>query len=302
MRSIKYNHPNTRERIAARRKARRPPSRTASGSQVRPGPRRQFGQFLGTGRLFSLVLFLVTMGLLVYLFVAPRFAIAQVQVSGNTLVRDEVLATAAGVQGVPIWFVDAATVAARLTDNVYIDSVRVETRLPDQVLVTVTERRPEVRWQIGALQYLVDSTGKVLGPAPADAAGSANTNAAAAEDGTHTDAVTGQPFLVIVDRSTGNLAPGDRVDPDALQLARSLQARLPAELNFTPAMIGWDFVLGVYVLAPGGQTIIFGQAADLDRKLLILDQLLQDGTEFTYLDLRPANPFYQNQQQPAPTQ
>jgi cell division protein FtsQ len=66
------------------------------------------------------------------------------------------------------------------------------------------------------------------------------------------------------------------------------------ELGLTPAQIGWDYGLGVYVRSPAGQTIVFGQSESLGRKLAVLDVLLKDQTSFTYLDLRPDNPFYQD--------
>jgi cell division protein FtsQ len=147
-------------------------------------------------------------------------------------------------------------------------------------VIRVVERRPEVRWQAGNMQYLVDGRGQVL---------------AAAQEPAKPD------VLVIIDRTTPQLKPGDQIDIDALSLTRALALRLPGELAFAPAQIGWDSGLGVYVRSATGQTIIFGQSAQLDRKLAILSALLKDQTPFTYLDLRASNPFYQNEQRPAAT-
>jgi cell division protein FtsQ len=149
----------------------------------------------------------------------------------------------------------------------------VELALPDQATIRVVERRPEVRWLAGGVHYLVDRTGKVLGPAqePADA-----------------------NVLVITDNSHLALEPNQQIDLDAVQLSQDLALRLPVELGFTPAQIGWDFGLGVYVRSSAAQTIVFGRSEDLPRKLAVLKALLQDQTPFSYLDLRPANPFYQH--------
>lgn len=69
---------------------------------------------------------------------------------------------------------------------------------------------------------------------------------------------------------------------------------LPNELGLQPAQIGWDFGLGVFVRTAQDQMIVFGRSERLERKLTILAYVLADGTPFTYLDLRPINPYYQN--------
>lgn len=276
---MEYNPPNTRERIAARRRARQAHPARAS-AQVRPGPRRALGSWLTSGKLFSLVLFLATMGAFGYLFTAPRFSVRQVAIEGNNLLKPDLITDLARLHGTPIWFVDSAVVAERLLQDAYIERASVRVVLPDQAIISIVERRPEVRWQLGNAQFLVDSNGKVLGLADEI-------------DSDHADDAE-RPFLVIVDTSPHMLQPNDQVDPDALRLAQALEMRLPAELNFEPPIIGWDFGLGVYVKTDAGQTIVFGQTEDLERKLVILEHLLTEQTAFTYLDLRPSNPFYQN--------
>ncbi|NNJ10458.1 FtsQ-type POTRA domain-containing protein [Chloroflexales bacterium ZM16-3] len=272
-----YNPPNTRQRIAARRLARQ--GRPADGgSQVRPDARRSTLAWLASGRLVSLLIFLASMGTLGYLLTSGRYSIQQVTVAGASALKPNQVIAESGISGRPIWFVDAAQTAARLRANPYVESAQVELALPDRAIITVIERRPEVRWQAGSVQYLVDGRGQVL---------------AAAQEPATTD------VLVVIDRTTPELKPGDQIDPDALILTRALALRLPGEAAFTPAQIGWDFGIGVYVRSQTGQTIIFGQSKDLDRKLAIFRELLKDQTPFTYLDLRPSNPFYQNGQQAA---
>jgi cell division protein FtsQ len=274
-----YNAPNTRQRIAARRLARQGRSATG-GSRVSPDIHRATLDWLRSGRLPSLLIFLASMSALIYLFAAQRYNVQQVTVEGaGALKADQVIAES-GVLGRPIWFVGTAATEARLRGNPYIESAQVQLALPDRAVIRVIERRPEVRWQAGNVQYLVDGRGQVL---------------AAAQEPAKPD------VLVIIDRTTPLLKPGDQIDTDALSLTRALALRLPGELTFTPAQIGWDFGLGVYVRSATGQTIIFGQSSELDRKLAILSTLLKDHTPFTYLDLRTSNPFYQNALQPTPS-
>jgi cell division protein FtsQ len=278
---MEYNPPNTRERINARRQQRKgqPPApaprraQGAPGQQASPGPRRSLLAWLGSGRAVGLALCLAACGALAYLLTDARFSVQQVQVEGNSALDAAAVAELSGVVGLPIWFVDADRAVARLRENAYVASASLELALPNQATISVVERRPEVRWQAGSVQYLVDGTGKVLGPA----------QEAAADD-----------VLVIADSSHLQLEPNYQIDLDAVQLAQSLALRLPVEIGLTPAQVGWDYGLGVYVRSSMGQMIVFGQSEELQRKLAILKVLLADQTPFTYLDLRSATPFYQN--------
>lgn len=275
---MEYNPPNTRERIAARRQRRqvRPPP--ADGSQAQPGPRQSLRSWLASGRLVSAILLAVSLIALGYVLFSPRLSVRTVQISGNNALSSAEITELADVLGRSIWFVQPDAVAERLMSVAYVERAEVQVLLPDITTIRVIERRPEVRWLAGGVQYLVDGTGKVLGTAQEPA----------------------EPdVLVIVDNSNLQLQPGDRLDPDALNLSRTLAVRLPGELGFTPAQIGWDIGLGVYARSGAGQTIVFGQSEALDRKLAVLNYLLQDGTAFTYLDLRSSTPYYQNTAAPA---
>lgn len=269
-----YNAPNTRERVAARRQQRQGrPATPATGSLVQPGLRRRLLGWLATGQLVGALIFLVAGGALAYLLSDPRFSIRQVTVEGNSALSTAEVIAQADLSGRPIWFVEHTRAEANLRQNSYVESVQVQIALPDRATIRIVERRPEVRWLAGGVQYLVDGRGQVI---------------AAAQEPAETD------VLVIVDNSHLALKPNEQLDIDALTLARTLALRLPNDLGFTPSQIGWDIGLGVYVRSATNQTIIFGQSEHLERKLATLDFLLKDNTAFTYLDLRPSNPFYQN--------
>lgn len=295
-----YNPPNTRERVAARRQqrrgqaaagqrteqsasppapSRRAPVAPAPGQQAVPGARQAFLGWLGSGRLAGLLICLAACALLGFVLTDPAFSVQRITVEGNRALHADTVAALADITGRRIWYVQPKEVVARLGDNAYVASAEVRLAMPDEAIITIVERRPEVRWQAGGVQYLVDGTGKVLGPAqePAEA-----------------------DVLVIADNSHTELKPKDQIDLDAVRLAQDLALRLPVELGFTPAQLGWDFGLGVYARSSAGQTIVFGRSEDLPRKLAVLDALLKDQTGFTYLDLRPANPFYQNTGPAAP--
>ncbi|EFO79348.1 polypeptide-transport-associated domain-containing protein [Oscillochloris trichoides DG-6] len=246
------------------------------GSHVRPNAWRALLSGLRNGRVVSLLIFLTCVGILGYLLTQARFSVLQIEVIGNNALHTEDVITESGLLGRPIWFVNPAESEAQLRANPYVESVQVQIGLPNQARIHVVERRPEVRWEAGGVEYLVDGRGQVLAVAQEDA---------------------NDDVLVVIDTSTPDLKPGDQIDTDALSLTRALALRLPTELGFTPAQIGWDFGVGVYVRSQTGQTIIFGQNRNLDRKLAILATLIKEQTAFTYLDLRSGNPFYQNSPQ-----
>lgn len=272
---MEYNAPNTRERVAALRQRRREGASRPTSVRwhaTRPGLRRVLLAWLHSGRVVSLVIFLVACGLLGYLFGHSRFQLQTITVEGHSSLLAEDVAAIADLRGRSIWFIDHEQTMARLSENAYIVAAELELHLPDHALIRVVERRPELRWQAGGVQYLVDSTGQVLGPAQEVAEGD---------------------VLVITDLTHAQLSPRMQLDSDAIRLAQALAVRLPVELGLNPTEIGWDHGLGVYIRTLEGQTIIFGQHDRLDRKLAILAALRSDQTPFTYLDLRPSNPFYQ---------
>lgn len=251
---------------------RRRPAQPVPGQQATPGPWRSLLTWVTSGRIVGLLLFVAATAGLGYVFTNARFSVQQIKVEGYQALDAETIVELAGIRGHSIWFVDQQDALARLKENAYIASASLTIALPDQATIQIIERRPEVRWQAGGIQYLVDASGKVLD---------------AAQEPAEND------VLVIIDTSHAQLSPNEHLDLDAIQLAQVLALRLPIELGFTPAQIGWDYGLGVYVRTTIGQTIVFGPSEDLERKLAILTLLLNEQTEFTYLDLRPATPFYQ---------
>ncbi len=266
---FEYNQPNTRERIAARRRARA----ARRGSAVRPGPRRAVGSWVTSGRLFSLLSLIAALGGLLYIATAPRFTVQQILVEGVQAMQPNAVAELSGARGQSIWLIDTRQIVDQLKSSAYIENASASVALPDRLMITVNERRPEVRWQSGGTLYLLDATGRVLG---AD----------------KTAPVTNT--LVIEDGSNRPLQPNDMVDSDAIQLGRVLSLRLPSELSLQPAHIGWNLDWRLFVTTIDNRKIIFGTSENLDSKLAILNTLLKDGTAFTLLDLRPNTPFYRN--------
>jgi cell division protein FtsQ len=274
MNQFDYNRPNTRARIAARRKQARIP---VNESAVLPGPRRLVADWLISGRVFSLMLLIGSLAGLWYSTTAPQFVVRDVQIAGAEVLGIDEITALANATGSSIWLVDTDDVVERLLTNAYVEQAAAQVSLPDRLDIIVVERRPEVRWQAGGARYLVDASGLVLG---------IDT----------TDSMTNT--LVIEDRSGQLIEPGARIDRDALLLSRELALRLPVEVGIAPAAIGWDLPNGVMITTEERRTIIFGTAERLEEKFAVLRLLRAENTAFTLLDLRPATPYYRNDAAP----
>jgi len=266
---MEYNPPDTRKRIAARRRRLSQQSTAA----VVPGWRWRLYDGLRSGRIVSGILFVMSCILLFYVLFSDRFRVQTVEVVGAELLSPERIVAAVPLRGLPIWLIDEQQTIAPLLRSPFVERAELTLSLPDRARIVIVERQPAIYWRSNGIDYLVDRQGYVIEPAttppPADA-------------------------LVIVDTSNLPLEPNMRLDSDAIMLARELAWILPHDIGLEPAQIGWDFGLGVFVRTAQDQMIVFGRSEHLKRKLTILAYLLTDGTAFTYLDLRPVNPFYQN--------
>ncbi|MEF3274384.1 MAG: cell division protein FtsQ/DivIB [Chloroflexus sp.] len=264
-----YNLPNTRERIAARRQR----LRQSTAEPTVPGWRRRIGEAWRSGRLVSGVIFVISCCTLFYALFSSRFRVQTVEVVGADLLSPERIVAAIPLRGVPIWLIDEEQTVAPLLSSPFVEYARLSLILPDRARIVIVERQPSIYWRTNGIDYLVDRQGYVIEAAPAPPP---------------------EDALVIVDTSNLPVEPSSHLDNDALALARELALRLPNELGFRPAQIGWDLGLGIFVRTEQDQVIVFGRSERLERKLTILAYLLADGTPFTYLDLRPINPYYQN--------
>jgi cell division protein FtsQ len=272
MDDFRYNQPDTRARIAARRKRTRVPQ---GESGVLPTPRRAAMGWLASGKIASLALFAAAVWGLWHISTSPDYTVRDVRVEGAQALKAEEVVALAGARGESIWLVDTGQIVARLGESAYIERAEAVVAWPDRLTITLAERRPEVRWRSNGVNYLVTADGRVLGP-----------------ETTATAAVTNT--LVVEDRSARALQPNDRINADALRLSQLIAVRLPVETGVTPAGVGWDERMGVFVTTGDKRTVVFGDSERFDQKLLILGTLLKEGAAFTYLDLRPTTPYYRN--------
>jgi cell division protein FtsQ len=91
------------------------------------------------------------------------FAVQAVTVTGRGYAaRDDILAATGLSRGAPILLFDVEAARRRIEGLGWVKHASVMRRLPDEVRVDVTERRPFARWQIGGKTALIDRAGVVI--------------------------------------------------------------------------------------------------------------------------------------------
>jgi cell division protein FtsQ len=99
------------------------------------------------------------------LSVLAGFSVREVYVDGRKESTRKLLLKALRVKiGDPILFFEADTARDRLRRIPWIESVRVERRLPDTIKVFLKEREPIAIWQRNKRFVLIDKEGTVIGP------------------------------------------------------------------------------------------------------------------------------------------
>lgn len=253
-----------------------------SEPMVRPTPRTILRQSIINGKIGALILLVAGLGVMGYIFRSPAFVVGEIEVVGVRSLDPATVAELAGVRGQSIWDIDREVVAARVVQNTYVNTATVQVLLPAQVIVRVQEREAAIVWNTAGNNYEIAGDGEILGPAR----------------------TLDPQSLVIYDTRTVPITTGAYIDVDALDLAQTLNLRLPREMGLAPTRYEWDPYYGLSVY-DGARQIAFGRMADpavsLEVKLSTLKTLLDEGTTWTFLDLRPAKPYYRPVVAPTPT-
>lgn len=246
-----------------------PPIRRRRG--VRPGSRILLIEFVQSGRIISLVIVLIVLYFAVQMLWSGKYVVQTVKVDGAATMSRQRVSELAAVNGMSIWAVDPNAIRARLLANPFVTSASVQVRLPDSVLITITEQKSEIRWKSGQWYLIVNGEGDLLGI---------------------DSAVVLTDTIVINDDSGKKLKAGDKVDSTVISLARDMTLRLPIDAGVVIARLGWDPRRGMHVNTSNGEFILFGDSARLDEKIAILKQLRTMKADFGFADLRSKTPYY----------
>jgi len=227
------------------------------------------------GRLLFVALGAVILGacalLAGWLLASPRFAVASVDVSGQSrLTQDEIEAAAGIPPGVNIFALNTTDVVARLLALPLVRRADVIRRLPNRVTIMVEERRPFTLVHAGKLHW-IDEHGVDLGPEPRAVA-------------------LGAPVISGLGPGDLGAGPGETTDRAAAGLALlRLLLRSGSGLLQTISEIDVSRAEGPVLYTVDGVEVRLGKEdweARLGRLLGVLGQLKASGEAVTSIDLR----------------
>ena len=193
------------------------------------------------GKLLALLLLGLGSAALFEFANGEYFVVDQVEVGGNLLVPTEEVQAAVDLKGVHVLAVRSGRTARILQANPAIAHARVQPQLYRTVRIEIVEREPVAVWDTGEVQVLTDVEGLAL-----------------------RDGRLALPTVLAPEGPA--VAPGGRVDPDAVRVARDVGMRLSA-LGLPGGQVEYRPTAGVALVAPGAPRVQLGFGDNLDAKL-----------------------------------
>ena len=219
----------------------------------------------------------VTLGLCVILavglyefFMDDHFFIERVDTAGLNILTPQEIAQASRVMSYNIFFVEPSQVERAVSRMPEVKSARAMLGIPNSILIEVQERVPEIVWFKGNDTYWVDA------------------------DGIAMRARSPRVDLPSVrDFDPNPVQTGKRVTPAAFETVRAVRTNWEQ----APKNFDWTLTNGLSAIDARGWKIIFGDAIDIELKIVKLRalqaRLLAQGTRIKFIDLGKGEPFYQ---------
>jgi len=199
-------------------------------------------------RRISIVLaLLAVLGGAVALYLSPLLRVQEIQVVGTTNLEAERVVQLADLTGQSMFRLKPDEAEARLEALPLVKSAQVARRWPQTVRVQITERAPWGLWRIGDSVYVIDAEGVILPD------------------------VQSPPNAPVINDLGGpvKLQPGDRVDVDAVALARSMLERVPQTLALGIASLEYTPAVGLSFTTDAGYRVILGDSQNAEYKLAV---------------------------------
>lgn len=214
-----------------------------------------------------IVLIGLVLGLVVEL---DTFYVYKLEIAGTRYLTQAEIEKASGILNYNIFFVDARAVEQTLARLPEVKSARVTTRIPNQVAVSIVERKPEIIWLRGNEVYWVDSDGIGF---------RARAN------------LTELPVLRDLDQTV--VKPGERLQPNAISAYWAFRAVYPDG----PRTLDWSAARGLTYTDEHNWKIYLGDADEMAGKLAKLRALIPLivglGQSIHFIDLSKGEPYYQ---------
>jgi cell division septal protein FtsQ len=225
-------------------------------------------------KLGALAVLLGGVTLLYHLLTSPSYFVSEVTVDGNQLLASQQVVDAAAISGVHILWVNGRQVAQRLHGLPAVASAEVRPIFPRRVAIHIAERVPYAQWQLGAVTFLVDREGRVIGPA-----------------------ARGDALVLVRENRPGTLEPGETVPPEAVRAAVELSVLLPPAWQPVGGAFEYAADTGIAINTRGGWQVRFGDDTDLAWKVTTFQALAAEierqRAPMQVVDVRfPGRPYY----------
>jgi cell division septal protein FtsQ len=204
-------------------------------------------------RLLIIPLLLVLVGGALALYFSPVLRVHRVEVVGTKTVDAYELARASDLEGRSMLTTRLSEIEDKLSDEPMIKSVRAERIWPDTVRLVVEEREPWGYWHTPDGDFVVDSEGVVLeGVSPPS-----------------------EGLIIYQENATGTFQPGDRVDADAVRLAKQLMEYSASALDLAVVRLEYNDREGLSLVTSADYRVVLGDSHSLDYKLAVWEALEQ---------------------------
>jgi cell division septal protein FtsQ len=233
------------------------PRRRSAGHvrRTRPPLRTRFGWLLPrVGRFFALLLLATLSAGLVVLANGPWLRVERVAWAGQHYTADHELQSALDrLRGQQLLTLDLSAVSAQLEKLPAVSEAHVEAFLPDQLRITLAEKRATFVWQTSAARMIGAADGTLIGQVALQAA--------------LPDDIAALPLVDDRRVAGGEIVVGDRIDPALLAVALRLAKLDPARLGSeaTQLAVRLDDEHGFVLVAadPGWQAALGRYGVDL---------------------------------------
>lgn len=206
------------------------------------------------------------------LLTAPYFQVRHIQIEGTRNGQLIAAIEQLHLTGVNIFLANISADAASIKTLPAVADVSITRTLPDTLLIHVVERQPVLIWQANSHLYSVDAGGAIIAQVQQPA---------------------GLPLVSDEHRydQRGDLfAPGGKIDPKIIQMARQLLKQVPTTTGITSFTLRDTLAYGMVLTSADGWQARFGGPDNLENKIqelaAILQLVRQQGQQLALVDLR----------------
>jgi cell division protein FtsQ len=188
------------------------------------------------------------------LYRSPLLRVQEIQVVGTDNVSPEEIADLAGLERASMFNAPLGEAEARIVALPMVKAVKAKLDWPNKVRIEVVERTPWGVWDLAGTSYVIDDEGVVL----------ANVEPPEGSPVIHD---TGAPAL---------LGPGDRVDVDAVALARALLQSVPEQFDLNLVRLEYAPENGLSLVTDASYRVVIGDSQNVNYKLAVWQKVEEE--------------------------